>query len=104
MAVSSYIYSISSSKESHPFPPVIDPVTRNRVYNAADTKLYNRGGRFAAMSERARVTGQTRVLALGMLAQKPPSGPAGAVTDAKAGFAGRKRRKRREKTARTKRR
>lgn len=56
--------------QARPAPPGVDPVTWNKIYNAADSRIYNKANKSAVASKAKRETGETRQLALQVLEEK----------------------------------
>ncbi|POS88382.1 hypothetical protein EPUL_000126 [Erysiphe pulchra] len=55
--------------EAKPTPPDEDDAVWNRTFNAADSRLYNKNGKNAAISKKFRSSGETYALALQVLAE-----------------------------------
>jgi hypothetical protein len=56
--------------EAYPTPPGEDDEKWNKIFTAADSRLYNRHGKSAVESKKYRTSGETYKLALQMLAEK----------------------------------
>ena len=56
-------------KDAGPCPPGTDRTLWDKIYNAADSRIYRRTRKDASKSAAARASGETRRLALKMLAQ-----------------------------------
>ncbi|KAI1002855.1 hypothetical protein K3495_g5346 [Podosphaera aphanis] len=55
--------------EAKPTPPNEDDTVWNRTFTAADSRLYNKHGKNATNSKKFRLSGETRILALSVLAE-----------------------------------
>jgi COMPASS component SPP1 len=53
--------------EASPTPPGEDDIVWNKVYTAADSRMYNKNGKDAKNSRKFRISGETRSLAISML-------------------------------------
>jgi COMPASS component SPP1 len=56
--------------QASPTPPGVDDTDWNKIYTAADSRMYNKHGKNANNSKKFRESGETRVLALSMLKEK----------------------------------
>jgi COMPASS component SPP1 len=56
--------------QARPAPEGIDPVDWNKIYNAADSRIYNKANKSATASKAKREAGETRILALEILKEK----------------------------------
>jgi COMPASS component SPP1 len=56
--------------EAYPTPPGEDDETWNKLFTAADSRLYNRHGKSATESKKYRASGETYQLALRMLQER----------------------------------
>ena len=56
--------------EAYPTPPGEDDERWNKIFTAADSRLYNRHGKSAVESKKYRTSGETYRLALQMLKEK----------------------------------
>lgn len=63
--------------EAAPTPPGIDDVSWNKLYTAADSRMYNKHGKDANSSRKYRASGETRTLALTMMEEKRKKEAAG---------------------------
>lgn len=66
--------------EAAPTPPGEDDAEWNKVYTAADSRFYNRNGKSAEKSRKFRQTGETRELAIVMMAEKKEKLKAGLIS------------------------
>ena len=56
--------------QAYPTPDGEDDEVWNKLYTAADSRLYNKHGKNANESKKYRMSGETRILALQMLQEK----------------------------------
>lgn len=56
--------------QARPAPEGIDPIDWNKIYNAADSRIYNKANKSATASKARREAGETRKLALEILTEK----------------------------------
>jgi COMPASS component SPP1 len=72
--------------QAAPTPPNEDDVVWNKVYTAADSRMYNKHHKNANESRRYRESGETRILALRMLAENKQKHSLAVATAAASGL------------------